>query len=171
MATIINPHLDPKTKIIIIAVLLLFVAWFLGRCTKQPKVITERLPSDTVYIPKPYPKIEIKIKERIKPYPVYIYLPDTARRKKLEKETIINSIQAKGNDLIIQTINPKGIIFENDYKLPDPMPPLKIDANGNMAIDKKQDRKEKRKIVWKKIKKTTTMVGVVLIAFVIGRGY
>ncbi len=170
MAVIINPHLDPKTKIIITAVLLLFAAWFLGRCTKQAKIITERLPSDTVYIPKPYPKIEIKVKERLKPYPVYVYLSDTARRKKLEKETIINGIQTKGNDLIIQTIDPKGIVYVNDYKLPDALPPLMIDANGNIAIDKKQDRKENRKIAWKKIKKTATVVGAVLIAFVIGRG-
>ncbi len=171
MAITLNPQINPKIKIIIVAMLLLFLAWLLGRCSRKPVILTERLPNDTVYIPKPYPKIEVQIKERIKPYPVYIYLPDTARRKKLEKETIINSIQTKGNDLIIQTINSKGIIFENDYKLPDPMPPIKIDANGNMAIDKKQDRKEKRKIVWKKIKKTTTMVGVVLIAFVVGRGF
>lgn len=99
---------------------------------------------DTVFVPKPYKVIEIKKEYIEKPVKVLVYLKDTTLRKQAEQSDIITGINFKRHNLFnkmdfikIDKINPQGLVFSNEYKVP-PIRELKIDLNGNLQTKKKQ---------------------------------
>lgn len=101
---------------------------------------------DTVFVPKPYKVIEIKKEYIEKPVKVLVYLKDTALRKQAEHSDIITGIDFKRHNLFhkmdfitIDKINPKGLVFSNQYEVP-PVREIKIDMNGNLQTKKKRYR-------------------------------
>lgn len=99
---------------------------------------------DTVFVPKPYKVIEIKKEYIEKPVKVLVYLKDTTLRKQAEQSDIITGINFKRHNLFnkmdfikIDKINPQGLVFSNEYKVP-PIRELKIDLNGNLQTKKKR---------------------------------
>ena len=99
---------------------------------------------DTVFVPKPYKVIEIKKEYIEKPVKVFVYLKDTTLRKQVEHSDIITGIDFKHHDLFhkldfikIDKINPKGLVFSNEYEVP-PVREIKIDLNGNLQTKKKR---------------------------------
>lgn len=99
---------------------------------------------DTVFVPKPYKVIEIKKEYIEKPVKVLVYLKDTTLRKQVEQSDIITGINFKRHNLFnkmdfikIDKINPQGLVFSNEYKVP-PIRELKIDLNGNLQTKKKR---------------------------------
>ena len=101
---------------------------------------------DTVFVPKPYKVVEIKKEYIEKPVKVLVYLKDTTLRKQAEHSDIITGINFKRHNLFnkmdfikIDKINPQGLVFSNEYKVP-PIRELKIDLNGNLQTKKKQYR-------------------------------
>lgn len=99
---------------------------------------------DTVFVPKPYKVVEIKKEYIEKPVKVLVYLKDTTLRKQAEQSDIITGINFKRHNLFnkmdfikIDKINPQGLVFSNEYKVP-PIRELKIDLNGNLQTKKKQ---------------------------------
>ncbi len=99
---------------------------------------------DTVFVPKPYKVIEIKKEYIEKPLKVLVYLKDTTLRKQAEQSDIITGINFKRHNLFnkmdfikIDKINPQGLVFSNEYKVP-PIRELKIDLNGNLQTKKKR---------------------------------
>ena len=103
----------------------------------------DRVP-DTVFVPKPYKVVEIKKEYIEKPVKVLMYLKDTTLRKQAEQSDIITGINFKRHNLFnkmdfikIDKINPQGLVFSNEYKVP-PIRELKIDLNGNLQTKKKR---------------------------------
>ena len=99
---------------------------------------------DTVFVPKPYKVVEIKKEYIEKPVKVLVYLKDTTLRKQAEQSDIITGINFKRHNLFnkmdfikIDKINPQGLVFSNEYKVP-PIRELKIDLNGNLQTKKKR---------------------------------
>ena len=99
---------------------------------------------DTVFVPKPYKVLEIKKEYIEKPVKVLVYLKDTTLRKQAEHSDIITGISFKRHNLFnkmdfikIDKINPQGLVFSNEYKVP-PIRELKIDLNGNLQTKKKR---------------------------------
>lgn len=99
---------------------------------------------DTVFVPKPYKVVEIKKEYIEKPVRVLVYLKDTTLRKLAEHSDIITGIKFKRHNLFnkmdfikIDKINPQGLVFSNQYKMP-PIRELKIDLNGNLQTKKKR---------------------------------
>jgi hypothetical protein len=99
---------------------------------------------DTVFVPKPYKVVEIKKEYIEKPVRVLVYLKDTTLRKLAEHSDIITGIEFKRHNLFnkmdfikIDKINPQGLVFSNEYKMP-PIRELKIDLNGNLQTKKKR---------------------------------
>ena len=99
---------------------------------------------DTVFVPKPYKFIEIKKEYIEKPVKVLVYLKDTTLRKQAEHSDIITGINFKRHNLFnkmdfikIDKINPQGLVFSNEYKVP-PIRELKIDLNGNLQTKRKR---------------------------------
>ena len=99
---------------------------------------------DTVFVPKPYKVVEIKKEYIEKPVKVLVYLKDTTLRKQAEHSDIITGINFKRHNLFnkmdfikIDKINPQGLVFSNEYKVP-PIRELKIDLNGNLQTKKKR---------------------------------
>lgn len=99
---------------------------------------------DTVFVPKPYKVVEIKKEYIEKPVKVLVYLKDTTLRKQAEQSDIITGINFKRHNLFnkmdfikIDKINPQGLVFSNEYKVP-PIRELKIDLKGNLQTKKKQ---------------------------------
>lgn len=99
---------------------------------------------DTVFVPKPYKVVEIKKEYIEKPVKVLVYLKDTTLRKQAEHSDIITGINFRRHNLFnkmdfikIDKINPQGLIFSNEYKVP-PVRELKIDLNGNLQTKKKR---------------------------------
>lgn len=112
---------------------------------EHTKNITEknRVP-DTVFVPKPYKVVEIKKEYIEKPVKVLVYLKDTTLRKQAEHSDIITGIDFKQHNLFhkmdfikIDKINPKGLVFSNEYEMP-PVREIKIDMNGNLQTKKKR---------------------------------
>ena len=73
-----------------------------------------------------------------------VYLKDTTLRKLAEHSDIITGIEFKRHNLFnkmdfikIDKINPQGLVFSNEYKMP-PIRELKIDLNGNLQTKKKR---------------------------------
>lgn len=99
---------------------------------------------DTVFVPKPYKVLEIKKEYIEKPVKILVYLKDTTLRKQAEHSDIITGINFKRHNLFnkmdfikIDKINPQGLVFSNEYKVP-PIRELKIDLNGNLQTKKKR---------------------------------
>ena len=99
---------------------------------------------DTVFVPKPYKVVEIKKEYIEKPVKVLVYLKDTTLRKQAEHSDIITGINFKRHNLFnkmdfikIDKINPQGLVFSNEYKVP-PIRELKIDLSGNLQTKKKR---------------------------------
>jgi hypothetical protein len=99
---------------------------------------------DTVFVPKPYKVVEIKREYIEKPVKVLVYLKDTTLRKQVEQSDIITGVNFKRHNLFnkmdfikIDKINPQGLVFSNEYKVP-PIRELKIDLNGNLQTKKKR---------------------------------
>ncbi len=106
-------------------------------------VAKNRVP-DTIFVPKPYKVVEIKKEYIERPVRVLVYLKDTTLRKQAEHSDIITGINFKRHNLFrkmdfikIDKINPKGLIFSNEYEVP-PVREIKIDLNGNLQIKKKR---------------------------------
>ena len=99
---------------------------------------------DTVFVPKPYKVLEIKKEYIEKPVKILVYLKDTTLRKQAEHSDIITGINFKRHNLFnkmdfikIDKINPQGLVFSNEYKVP-PVREIKIDLNGNLQTKKKR---------------------------------
>jgi hypothetical protein len=99
---------------------------------------------DTVFVPKPYKVVEIKKEYIEKPVKVLVYLKDTTLRKQAEHSDIITGIDFNRHNLFhkmdfikIDKINPKGLVFSNEYEVP-PVREIKIDMNGNLQTKKKR---------------------------------
>lgn len=110
---------------------------------EKNSVEKNRVP-DTVFIRKPYKVVEIKKEYIEKPVKVYVYLKDTTLRKQAEQSDIITGVNFKRHNLFhkmdfikIDRINPQGLVFSNEYKVP-PVREIKIDLNGNLQTKKKR---------------------------------
>ena len=120
----------------------------------EPHVIYSQSVPDTVRLPAIHdtiPKIVPQL--RYVPQKVYIYQTlDTARRKALEKDTLITGIKDSAGTLEIQTITPLGQELVRDYLLPMGSNTLTIDHTGNLEVttDPATLKKEKRLKNWRK---------------------
>ena len=130
-----------------ICILFAFLLAFKSCELKKAQQVAElnRVP-DTVFVPKPYKVIEIKKEYIEKPVKVFVYLKDTTLRKQAEHSDIITGIDFKRHNLFrkldfikIDKINPKGLVFSNEYEVPS-VREIKIDLNGNLQTKKKRYR-------------------------------
>jgi hypothetical protein len=93
---------------------------------------------DTIYVPKPTP-----------PRYVRIYLPDTARRQRIEADTLIAGIRLRPDSLQVERITPRGSVLISVYPLRT-RPEIDVTATCNVAIkDEPHKRPRKpRRLVW-----------------------
>lgn len=147
------------------------------RETTQPATArrTVSIKPKIVYVDKvKHDTIRIKGENVYVPYEKKIYLPDTARRGRMERDTLIAGVKLKGNRLQIDRIDPRGVVVEENLLLPEngltDGGELQIDAQGKamVQIDPKEARKAKRRKFWRKVGNTAKDVGKVAAGIALG---
>ena len=140
------------------------------RETTQPATAqqTVSIKPKIVYVDKvKHDTIRIKGKNVYVPYEKKNYLPDTARRQRMERDTLIAGVKLKGNRLQIDRIDPRGVVVEENILLPEngltDGTELQIDAQGKamVQVDPKEARKTKRRQFWRKVGNTAKDIGKV----------
>ncbi|MBL4753235.1 MAG: hypothetical protein JKY52_06530 [Flavobacteriales bacterium] len=135
--------------------ILLYLFWAEG-CLHStgPSIIQ----TDTIYVDKPYKEIIIKEVEVEKPVKVYIYKTDTVYRERIERDTLITSVELTPRLAKIHTITPEGLPLITEYPLPEHRD-IKIDHKGNMEVK----RKRRRRKFWRRMERVGILVGGTLI--------
>ncbi len=144
----------PAERIARFLLLLLLALWLvlgsLISCHQQEKLDQVKAP-DTVYVDKPYP-VYVKVPEyrESPPRVVTVYrVPDSLRRQKMERDTLVGGLRYRTGSLEVERITPKGISLVSNYgKLPD-FVTIEMDAKGRVTV--LEDPKAKRKAKVKKI--------------------
>lgn len=146
----------------------------LDGCTRKSGTLPERplagaTITDTVREPYAIHDTVTVIKPEIRYRPskvTWYQYPDTARRKAMERDTLVSGITITGTDLQVQTIDTAGISKVSDYTLPANLGlDVTIDRKGNLEIvpDAKEARKKKRRERWRKIGNWALVVGAGLL--------
>lgn len=112
---------------------------------------------DTVFVNKPYKVEVIKYRDRAVPVQVKVYQPDTVLRDTMVHDTLISAIKLRKKQLVIDRIDPKGIVYSNKYPLPRHYD-LQIDYSGHVRVKKRRQL----------LKKTGIVVGI---GVTVGIGY
>lgn len=91
--------------------------------------------TDTVYVNRVY-RDTIRIVQKAKPRTVYVYTqPDTARRRRLEQDTIIGGIRLDSRKLEVELLTPKGVSLVESYRLPHQLPvQLELSQKGQVSL-------------------------------------
>ncbi|MES2731741.1 MAG: hypothetical protein V4714_08335 [Bacteroidota bacterium] len=111
------------------------------------------------------PVRKVPIPERWQPATVWIYLPDTIARSKVEKGDIVTSTKFAGGRLVVEKISPIGISTKAEYKVPE-LAAVWVDVEGNVNIV--EDKKAKRREWWRK-SGNKVLIGAALVGgFVLG---
>lgn len=128
---------------------------------QQPidKLLTKK---DSIFTNKPAEYVVVAAP--LQPEKVYIYIRDTVYRKEAEKKDIITGITIRKNKINIQRITPEAIPIKNTTTLPIDLPTITIDQNGQLQVDEKYLRKQRRKRTWRRVGNTAIAVG----AFALG---
>ncbi|MCB0396839.1 MAG: hypothetical protein KDD36_09310 [Flavobacteriales bacterium] len=135
--------------ILTLAVWLLFLK---GCYHQEPERITR---TDTVYVNKPYKEVKVKYVE--KSVKVLVYKTDTVYRKRIEKDTLITSVEITSKLAKIHTITPAGLPVINEYPLPE-FREIRMDHQGNMQVKKKKHRR-----FWRVMEKVGLFAGGIMI--------
>lgn len=111
--------------------------------------------TDTVYINRVQTDTVLKVitQTRTIPHQVTVYLPDTARRQRLERDTLVTGLKLTTGRLEVHTISPEGISMLSQYKAPPlQFTTLTMDAEGqvSMQVDSAAIRKAERRAKWRK---------------------
>ena len=119
--------------------------------------------TDSVYTNRPY---ELKEIENIqKPNKVVVYQVDTLIRNQVEKDTIITGVTITENQLSIEKITPKGLIFIDTYNLKfDDIKKVEINNKGQLQVINKKPLFR----FFKKQAKWVVPVGLILVGVIIG---
>ena len=135
--------------------ILLHLFWAEGclHSTVPPLILT-----DTVYVDKPYKQIVIKEVEVEKPVKVYMYKTDTVYRERIEKDTLITSVELTPKLAKIHTITPEGLPLIAEFPLPE-YRDIKIDHEGNMEVK----RKRKQRKFWRRIERVGLFIGGMIV--------
>ena len=141
--------------------ILMYLFWTEG-CLHSPAPTMIR--TDTVYVDKPYKEIVIKEVEVEKPVKVYIYKTDTVYRERIERDTLITSIELTPKLAKIHTITPEGLPLIAEYPLPE-FGDIKIDHEGNMEVK----RKRRRRKFWRRLERIGIFVGGIVLGRELGR--
>lgn len=164
---------------IITCLLLLCVAAFcMQRCQKNDYALVNSTVSkpDTVYIDriKADTITRIEVIERFLPRTVTIYLSDTARRKALAADTIISGLELKAGQLKLETITPRGVVMDAEFKLP-PMQytGITIDANGSLKVevDSAAIRRDQRREKWRRVGNYALIGSAAIIGVMLGQNF
>ena len=137
-----------------------FILFSKGCFTPEPIIMTVR--PDTVFVDKPYQEVVIKRVEVEIPTKVYIYKVDTVFRNRIEKDTLISSIEFTPKFARIHTITPLGKPVVKAYSLEN-YKSVALDYEGRMAIKKQKHPKRK------KLLKTLGKIGLFIGGFYTGK--
>ncbi|MBL4898807.1 MAG: hypothetical protein JKX76_04050 [Colwellia sp.] len=137
--------------------ILLYLFWTEG-CLHSPAPTF--IQTDTIYVDKPYREIVIKKVEVEKPVKVFIYKTDTVYRERIERDTLITSVELTPKLAKIHTITPQGLPMINEYPIME-YKEIKIDHDGNMMVKRKKGRRK----FWR----TMERVGVFIAGFYVGK--
>ena len=128
--------------------------------TKTDTIFKQVILTDTV-------KIVVPVRREV-PVRVEVYLPDTIRRQRLERDTIVSGLKYQDKRIEIQTISPLGSVEVKGYEVDfgPRIESVEVDNRGNLAVvvDEKEVLKQRRKSRWRKIGNYSLMVG----SFVLG---
>lgn len=133
--------------------------------TKPDTVFVDRIKTDTV--------MRIAYKDRYLPRKVTVYLPDTARRQRLERDNLVTGLVLGPGALRIETITPRGLAMDQDYRLPPPAYlQLTMDAAGALAIgiDSVALRRDQRRARWRKVGNWCLVGAGVVVGVLVGQG-
>ncbi len=190
-----------KTLFLIVVLVALAIGLLVSRCAlkrradayrKDGRASVETIPTTDTFRVAQIEPIRHKAPVVVPPVVLVATNPDSLLRRKLERQTMIVSIQKRkpkrkgvfrkrqGVDtLAIQTIDPKGIVSQATYPLRWTEPgEFTVDNTGRLHIDPveseeeplKAIKKERRKRRWRTIKQTAVAVSaVVLGGFLITR--
>lgn len=85
---------------------------------------------------------------------VVVYLPDTIRRKRLEKETLVGGVELSHKQLKIESLQPNGVSKVATYELPAPsIYKMSITSEGvaSIEIDSAALKRQARIERWRRI--------------------
>jgi hypothetical protein len=102
--------------------------------------------TDTVHVAKVYHDT-VTITKAMPPQTVTIYLPDTARRTRLEAGTIVSGVKTSRNGLEVETIDPKGVVEIKAYPLQG-LPEIQISPMGAVSITPLPPPSKPRRLAW-----------------------
>ena len=119
--------------------------WF-GRCSTPPAQIIQR--TDTIRYQVVYTDtVVVERQSATTPRYVYVYLPDTVRRKRIEKDTLIAGIRIRPNKLDVERMTPKGEVYVERYPL-ESIPHIDITPTGIVAISNTRPPKKPKRLLW-----------------------
>lgn len=141
---------SPIVRNVILAALLLIILIILSTAYYKGKFspVQRTEEPDTIRIKEVYHDT-VTIVRYTPPQTVTIYLPDTARRKRIEQGTLVSGVRLEAGELSVEKIDPKGIVTISEFGTADPrFLSLAIDPAGNVeyAIDSIGLAKEVKRI-------------------------
>jgi hypothetical protein len=140
--------------------LLIYIVLQLDSCSSSidTPIDQTRVP-DTARTYKDYKPVRIPPLRITPPREVTIHQrPDSVRRKKVERDTLVGSVRYRTGRLEVEQLTPTGVSLVNTYtNLPDYVT-AEIDSEGKVTlqVDEKKRKREKRK-------KTIIKVGTYLL--------
>lgn len=140
-----------------------YALWGTGHTTVPGAATT-----DTVYVNHIQHDTIVRVQEVYKPYRVTVYLPDSIRRKRLEKDTLITGAVIGPKGLQMHTIAPNGVTMLGNYDLPTTIHrTITIDAEGQVqvSVDSAAIRREQRNAKWRRIGTGALGVGVFILGY------
>ena len=117
---------------LLIAILSVGGCWHYKPTTEVSTYVAP-IKTDTVFIDK-VKTDTITIVKVTKPKTTYIYLPDTARRKRAEATTIITGVTISPREVSIERIDTAGVVTVDTHTLPQTLDTMLINGQGEAEI-------------------------------------
>jgi hypothetical protein len=128
---------------LLIAILSVAGCWHYEPTTEVSTYVAP-IKTDTVYVDK-VKTDTITIVKVTKPKTTYIYLPDTARRKRAEATTIITGVTISPREVSIERIDTAGVVSVDTHTLPQTLDTMLINGQGEAEIKAAPNVKPPRK--------------------------
>lgn len=149
---------------VLIALLgILVLLWIFWPTTRPDWPAPDKTDSVTVNHP-----IHITQTDPIKRFPpttVYVYVPDTLARAKVEKQDIITDVSIQNGLIDVEKISPRGVGIKQEYHIPQ-LAGIRIDGQGMVVIT--DDKKARHKAWWQKVGRRALLVGTFVGGIFIG---
>ena len=130
-------------------------------------VYSRPIKTDTVVVNRVF-RDTVRIVVRSKPKTVYVYTqPDTVRRKRLERDTLIGGVRLNPRMLEVEMLTPKGVSILESYPILE-CNALVVSINNKGQVNIKMDEKEAKRLKRQKAFRRATEIGALALAFTFG---